>query len=163
MAEFLKAGELTQNKAGYLTKKDGKPVFHPTWVNAQKEAHFYVELEKAIQGKTFKAGKVDSFDAIAKMVREKLSKDQVVDYLKAPKQPSNKLQEQLVAEQLEWAKYNDTTENNKQINSFMQKFNIIKQVEEVGDFFEEGVVKLPAVYDIETIKNAVVAVLSVQE
>jgi hypothetical protein len=61
---------------------------------------------------------------------------------------------------LDFDKYNDEKDRVKTINNFMQQFNTIKDVCEVGEYFNEGVVKT-TLHSIDTILAAVTACVDV--
>jgi len=155
--EFLKTSELSLNAAGYLTiKKTGKPVapINPAFVTQQKNAEYIVKLADAIAGKTFSAGKLDDLEAIKASVKASMY-DETKTYVAAPSKPVSKVNDELVKFALDFDKYNDDKTKTDKINEFMQQFNAISDVETVGDYFTEGVVKLSRIYSIGSILNAV--------
>ena len=58
---------------------------------------------------------------------------------------------------MNFAKFEDEKGKVEQINLFMQEFNAISDVESVGDYFSEGVVKVAKLYTIDEILKAVKA------
>jgi len=157
MNEFLKSSELTLNPANYLvSKKTEKPVTHTAFVEQQKRAHYVVKLAEALEGKNFKACKVDDLDAIVKQVQAEIDAADVKNYVAAPSKPTSAVQEELVKFALDFASYEGDKEKVNKINTFMQSFNAIAGVEEVGDYFSEGLVKLNKIYTIEEILAAVI-------
>ena len=132
--EFLKLSELSLNSANYLIGKSGKPVNHLAFVEQQAKAHYVVSLAAATKGKVFKCGKLDDLDAIKAEVKAAIGN---------------------IA--LNFAKFEDEKGKVEQINLFMQEFNAISDVESVGDYFSEGVVKVAKLYTIDEILKAVKA------
>ena len=156
--EFLKNTDLVLNAAGYLTiKKSGKPVNHNQFVQQQHKAEYIVKLAKAIEGKTFKCGKIDNLDAIKEAVLASMSKNQTKEYVSTPKKPVSKANDELVKFALDFADYQDTKQTVAKINEFMNQFSTIDAIEQVGDYFTEGLVQLNEIYTIDTILKAVQA------
>lgn len=156
--EFLKSSELQLNAAGYLVSTtNNKPVTHPMFVQQQQSAHFTVELSKAVQGKSFKSSKVDSLEAIMEEVKKSIAATEKVAYITAPTKPTSKVNDELVQFALDFANFETEKANSEKLNELMQQFNAIHAIETVGDYFQEGLVKLSKIYTIEQIKEAVVA------
>lgn len=155
--EFLTKKQLELNAAGYLVSKDSKkPVTHVDFVNQQKTAEYVVKLSEALVGKTFKTGKLDDLEAIKRAVKASMTND-TRSYVEDPTKPVSKVNDEMVEFALNFAKYEDIKEQNKQINTFMNQFNSINDVETVGDYFSEGVVKLAKIYTVAEILGAVKA------
>lgn len=158
MNTFLKLEQLELNPAGYLvTAKDEKPVTHPEFVKQQELAHFTVKLAEAVKGKNFKTNKVDSLDAIMTEVRNSISASTKVSYISSPTKPTSSVNEEMVNFALNFAKYEDEKVNAEKLNEVMQQFNKINDVDQIGDFFQDGLVKLAKVYTIAEIQAAVVS------
>ena len=153
--QFLKLNEVTLNPAGYLVSTTDKPVTHKEFVEQQKRAHYVVKLAEAIKDKNFKACKVDDLDAITKQVQAEIDSTSVMSYVTAPTKPVSAVNEELVKFALDFASYEDVKVQTEKINTFMQTFNAIRGVEEVGDYFSEGLVKLSIIYSIAEILEAV--------
>ena len=154
--EFLKSSELELNPAGYLVSTvSNKPVTHTEFVAQQKSAEYVVKLADAISGKKFVADKVDDLAAIKKEVLDSINKTAKRSYVDAPVKPTNDINDQLVQFALDFVKYEDTSVQTEKINEFMQQFNVIDNVESVGEYFTEGLVKLAKIYTIEEILAAV--------
>lgn len=161
--EFLKSSELSLNPAGYLVAtigKSDKPVTHAEFVNQQRAAEYIVKLAAALKGKTFKASKLDDLEAIKREVKAAMTTD-VRTYVSAPTKPTSKVNDEMVEFALNFAKFEDEKGKAAQINAFMQSFNKIADVENVGEYFSEGVVKLAKIYTIAEIQAAVEANISV--
>lgn len=153
--EFLKLGQLELNPAGYLVSKESKkPVNHTVFVEQQRNAEYIVKLAAAIKDKNFTAGKVDDLDAIKREVRASMNNG-TKKYVSAPEKPTSKINEELVKFALDFNAYEDTKLQTEKINTFMNQFNSIDDVEQVGDYFSEETVKLSALYDVNTILDAV--------
>ena len=153
--QFLKSSELALNPAGYLiSKENNKPVNHTDFVKAQQAAEYIVKLADAIKGKTFTCGKLDNLDAIKAAVKAAINNTNQV-YGTAPSKPKGELTSKLADEAMAFLDFDKSKSKFAQINAAMQSFNAIKAVEEVGDYFSEGVVKLANVYTISQIEAAV--------
>lgn len=152
--EFLKSNELKLNAAGYLVSTvSTKPVNHEAFVNQQKKAEYFVKLADAIKDKNFTAGKVDNLAAIKAEVLASLQQGKR-SYVATPVEPKNNIVEELAAFALKFDSYHDEVATVEQINTLMNEFNTIQDVETVGDYFTEGVVKLNHIYTIEDILAA---------
>lgn len=153
--EFLTAKNLELNAAGYLISKDTKkPVNHAEFVKQQQAAEFTIKLAEAIKDKNFKSGKVDNLDAIKAEVRAAMSNN-TRTYVDAPTKPTSKVQDELVKYALDFVNFEESKSETEEINKLMNTFNTINDVESVGDYFSEGVVKLNAIYNIKTILAAI--------
>jgi len=153
--EFLKTKQLELNAANYLVSKESKkPVNHTAFVMQQRTAEYVVKLAAAIAGKTFKAGKLDDLEAIKQAVKASMSND-TRSYVDAPKKPTSKVNDEMVEFALNFAKFEDEKGKVAEVNNFMQSFNAITDVESVGDYFNEGVVKLSKIYTVAEILAAV--------
>lgn len=149
--EFLTLKQLTLNPAGYLVSTvTNLPVTHESFVKQQKNAEYFVKLADAIKDKNFKHVSVDDLQSIKKSVLASLTNDKTV-YVNAPSKPTNKIADELAAFALEFDAYYDQTATVEQINRLMNEFNTINDVEKVGDYFTQGVVKLNKIYTIEEI------------
>lgn len=153
--EFLTAKQLELNAAGYLISKDSKkPVNHVDFVKQQKSAEYIVKFAEAIKDKNFTASKVDNLQAIKASVIAAIN-DTAKSYVSAPAKPTSKIQDELVKYALDFVNYEDSKIETSKMNEIMNEFNKIDDVESVGDYFTEGVVKLNAIYSIKQILAAV--------
>lgn len=153
--EFLKSTELSLNAAGYLVSETtGKPVTHSEFVNQQKNAEYIVKLAAAIKDANFTPSKVDNLEAIKVAVKASMA-GSTQTYVTAPTKPTSQVNDELVKFALDFNSYEDAKLQSEKINVFMQQFNSVNDVEQVGDYFTEGVVKLSAIYDIKTILEAI--------
>ena len=154
--EFLTSKELDLNPAGYLVSKStNKPVKHGMYAAAQDRAHYLVELSKAVQGKSFKVGKVDCLRTIEASVRAKINAAAVINYVPTPTKPVSAVNDELVQFALDFASYETLKSDSEKINTIMNTFNVINAVETTGDYFEEALVKLNKIYSIAEIQSAV--------
>jgi len=162
MNHFLKSNNVKLNAAGYLVTSDKaeKPVTHPAFVAEQEAAHYMVMLAKAIEGKTFKVANADDFAAIEAAVLKSINEAKVEEYVKAPAKPAMEITNKLTAEAEAFINHGQDVSKANQINAVMNQFNTIKSIEEVGDYFTEGLVKLKAIYTIAEIQSAVEARIS---
>jgi hypothetical protein len=154
--EFLTSKDLSLNAANYLISSSSKkPVAHLEFVKQQQAAEYLVKLAEAIKDKTFTESKVDNLAAIKAEVLRSIKEATVVQYATAPTEPTSALLDELVKYAEDFDSYHDTKVSVSKINEFMNQFNKINDVEQVGDYFSEGLVKLNKIYTIEEILAAV--------
>jgi hypothetical protein len=154
--ELLLASQIVINKAGYLVSVEtNKPVTHTGFVVEQKQAEYVVKLAEAIKEKNFVSSKVDNLDDIKKQVWNDINKEAKKSYVPTPEKPTNDIQDQLTKFALDFVGYEDDKKKAEKINDFMQQFNTIDAIENVGDYFSEGLVKLNKIYSIQEILEAV--------
>jgi len=159
--EFLKSSGLALNPAGYLISSEtNKPVNHMSFVKAQYQADYLVRLASAIKGKTFTHSKLDDLEAIKDEVRKAMNNTNM-SYGTAPVKPVGDLTSKLADEAMAFVNFDKTQSKFNQINEFMQQFNSIRGVEECGDYFFEGVVKLNKIHSISDIQSAVEATIDI--
>jgi hypothetical protein len=152
--EFLKSNELSLNPAGYLVSNASKkPVIHSEFVAQQMKAEYFVKLADAIKDKNFTPNLGDNLSAIKSEVLASLQQGKR-SYVETPAEPKNKIVDELAAFALKFDSYHDEVATSEQINSLMNEFNTISDVESVGDYFTEGVVKLNHIYTIKDILAA---------
>jgi hypothetical protein len=160
--EFLVIEQLELNKAGYLISNvSSKPVTHDVFVAQQKAAEYTVKLAAAIEGKTFKASEVDSLEAIKAEVKASINSTSVKSYVAAPAKPKSEVKEELLKFALDYTSFEEDTAKTAKINEMMNKFNKINDVQELGEYFTEGLVKLNKIYTIAEILKAVTALVPV--
>lgn len=153
--EFLTAKQLELNAAGYLISKDSKkPVNHVDFVKQQKSAEYIVKFAEAIKDKNFTASEVDNLQEIKASVMAAIN-DTAKSYVSEPAKPTSKVKDELVKYALDFVNYEDSKVEASKINEIMNEYNKIDDVESVGDYFSEGVVKLNAIYSIKQILAAV--------
>lgn len=153
--EFLNLKQLELNPANYLiSKESGKPVNHAGFVAQQKQAEYIIKLSEAIKGKTFSVNKVDDLAAIKQSVRNAINSTEK-SYVETPVKPTSSVNEELIKFALDFNDYENVKIKTQKINEFMNQFNSINDVETVGEYFEEKVIKLNAIYTIAQILEAV--------
>jgi len=153
--EFLTAKQLELNAAGYLISKDSKkPVTHVDFVKQQQSAEYIVKFAEAIKDKNFTVSEVDNLQEIKASVMAAIN-DTAKSYVSEPAKPTSKVKDELVKYALDFVNYEDSKVEVSKINEIMNEFNKIDDVESVGDYFSEGVVKLNAIYSIKQILAAV--------
>ena len=154
--EFLTSAQISLNKAGYLVSNEtNKPVFPTgTWVGEQRAAEYIVKLAEAIKDKTFSVNKIDDLSAIKQEVRNSINKANTKNYVDEPTKPVSNVNDELVKFALDFVGYEDQKSKADKINSFMQQFNSINDVEQMGEYFDEGLVKLNKIYTIAEILEA---------
>jgi len=161
MNTFLKLDGVKLNAAGYLVTVDGeKPVNHTAFVQEQNQAEFAVRVAEAIKGKNLKHSKVTSLEQIMAEVHRDMNTTVVTSYVAAPTEPERKLTKQLADEALEFVSFQDKKSDVAEINKIMQQYNTINAIEQVGDYFYEGLVKMNQIklYNIAEIQAAVTAI-----
>ena len=158
--QFLTTNKLELNAAGYLVSND-QPVTHAQFVAEQKNAEYICKLADAIKGKKFKADKVDDLASIKAEIRASINATRSYTYEAVPAEPTSKIKDELTQFALDFDKFQDEKGNVEKVNSLMQQFNTIKDIETVGDYFSEGVVKLNKIYSIDEILSAVKATVDI--
>lgn len=154
MKTFLKSDQVQLINGGYLSSNEGKPVNNADFVQAQKRAEYVCTFAKLAKGKTFKASKVDSLEALkAEVAAELATKD--TTYVDVPEKFVKELSNQLADEAKKFMENQDEISKVEKINSFLQEFNVLNEFEEFGLFFEDGIVKLNKIYSLEEVVNAV--------
>ena len=154
--ELLELKNLEVNKAGYLVSKlTKKPVTHAKFVEQQKQAEYIVKLSIAIMDKTFTCGKVDNLAEIKAAVLTAINSKNTKEYVAVPAKPKSKANDELVQFALDFVNYEESKAQVENINKLMAEFDVIDAVENVGDYFEQGLCKLNEIYDIKTILAAV--------
>lgn len=154
--EFLKINQLELNPAGYLVSIESKkPVTHVGFVSQQKAAEYIVKLADAIKDKNFTPCKIDDIKAIKQQVFDAINNTNLKKYVEDPTKPVSSVNEELIQYALDFANYHSIKAENEQVNEMMNQFNKIDDVENVGEYFEEGLAKLNNLYTIEDILAAV--------
>lgn len=157
--KFLKKSEITLVNGGYLSaSKDDSPVSHNGFVQAQNKAHYLVTLAANLAGKNFKAIKVDNFQDVVEQTVKAIDAANTVKYAADPTAPATPLKDQLAGEAMAWINFDKSTSVANQINKAMQEFNILKDFEDNGLFFDDGIVRLNRIYTIAEIQAAVEAI-----
>ena len=160
---FVKKSDLALVNGGYLvTGKNETPVFNVQFISAQKHAEWVVTFAEKAKGKDFAGKTPDSIESVRAEVIKALS-DKGIEYVKSPKSVGQDLTEKLKKEALAFIEFQGESSKTEKINKFLQRFNIIKEFEEFGLYFEEDICKLDKIYTIEEIVKAVTSVIDVIE
>lgn len=154
MKQFLKKGEVQLVNGGYLSNKEEKPVFNQQFVDLQKRAEYIITFSKLAKGKDFKGTEAYSLAQLKADVSKELA-TKATKFVEAPKAPVKKLTEQLAEEALSFISFKEDTSKADKINAFLQDFNTLKEFEDFGLFFEDGIVKLSNIYTMDEVVAAV--------
>lgn len=154
MKKFLKASEVELINGGYVSDKDGTPWTNEAFITAQKSAEYIVKFAELAKGKNFKSTKVDSLSDLRNEV-EKSLEDTKVSFVTVKKPSAGELTTKLKKEALDFINAVEGSDKTEKINNFLQSFTILKDFEDHGLFFEQGVVKLNKIYTLEEIIKAV--------
>jgi len=153
--EFLTLKDLKLNPAGYLiSATTNKPVTNTGFIRAQEAAAYACELASAIKDKNFKINQVDDLERIKKEVKELILNKKETTFFELPEKPKSKVNEELVEYALKFVDFQNESDKVNQLNKMMEPFKEINEVETIGDYFVEGLVKLHKLYTIEDIKKA---------
>ena len=154
--EFVKKENLKLVNGGYLVSgKEDNPVNHFGFVNAQEQAHYLVSLAKAMEGKDFEGKKADSFKELQHKIAQEVYDNNKVDYGMSVEAPKRTTRDNLAKEAMEWMSYQTDKAVADEVTDAMQQFNVVKEFEEFGLYFDKGVVKLKDIYTIDQILEAV--------
>lgn len=154
--KLLKQTEVKLLANNYLVNGEDSPVYNEEFVSAQMEAHKLVKTAEAVKGANFEQKKVDKFEDIVAKVKKEIEQDKVVSYVSTPTEPDQSATKTLAQEALLWLKFEDTKKEADKTNAHMQRFNVLKEFEEIGLFFNnEKLVKLPKIYTTSEILEAV--------
>ena len=145
-----------------VTGEKQTPVYNSDFVAVQKHAEWVVTFAEKAKGKDFVGKPADSIEAVKVEVKKALSKSNV-EYVKAPKEVKREVTDKLQEEAMAFIKFNSELSKTEKINSFLQQFNIIKEYEEFGLYFEENICKLNKIYTIDEIVKAVKQVIDIIE
>jgi hypothetical protein len=155
MRVFLKKEDLVLLNGGYLTRKEtGEPVFNEEFVALQKRMEYIITFNEIASKKDFKGKKPDLLEEVEAETLAFLRKNNEVEFISIPKKPTSKLQDSLAAEAMAFMNFTDESAKIKEINKFLKEFIIIKDFEDFGLFFEEGVVKLNRIYTLKELINS---------
>lgn len=128
---------------GYLTNgEDMKPIYNQEFVDAQLEGAQICFVADNLKGKDFSDH--ETLDVNKHIISALYDYCTVKDYkyTETPKKVKTPVQDSLAKEAMLFHNnFQETTLQNK-INKRMQSFNILKDFEENGLYFDEGIVKL---------------------
>jgi len=162
--EFLKLVDVKLNEAGYLVStQTNKPVNNEAFVNAQNEAHLFVNIANECKGKVFKASeKVSVFSDIVDKVKNDISTESVYAYEAAPKKPTNSILDKIAAAGVEFTEFEGKLDKTAKLNRLMVQFEAIRKTEQVGEYFLEGVVNLKKLYTIDDLVAAARIIVDIE-
>lgn len=156
--QFLKATEVQLVNGGYLSNKEGKPVFNADFVNAQKHAEYVITFAEVAKTKDFKGKKADSLADLESEVNQMLRAKQKT-FVAKPTTVEKTLTNQLAQEAMAFMSFQENSGKVDKINTFLQQFTVIDEFETFGLFFEEDIVKLNKIYTMEEVVTAVTEVI----
>jgi hypothetical protein len=154
--EFVSKGAATLQNGNYLYSTT--PITNSEFVEAQTLAHKLVTLSNLTKGKTFKVNEVYTKAQLQSDLIAALSTKDYT-YVEAPKAPERPINDAQAKEALDWMKFGKESDKANRVNSYMQRFNVLRDYEEVGLFFEGGLVKLAKIYTVNEIQEAVTTVI----
>ena len=161
--EFLKLVDVKLNEAGYLVSvKTDKPVNNEAFVNAQNEAHLFVSIANECKGKKVKADAVSVFTSIVDKVKKSLSEEAVYEYETASKKPAFTISDKIAAEGVAFAEFEGKQSKASKVNKLLAQFEAIRKTEQVGEYFEEGVVNLKKLYSIDDLVTAARIIVDIE-
>ena len=161
--EFLKLTDVKLNEAGYLVSvKTDKPVNNEAFVRAQNEAHLFVSIANECKGKKFKADTVSVFASIVDKVKKSLSEEAVYEYETAPKKPDLSIADKIAAEGVAFTEFEGKQSRASKVNKLLAQFEAIRKTEQVGEYFEEGVVNLKKLYSIDDLVTAARIIVDIE-
>lgn len=155
MKKFLKKAELQLVNGGYVTDKKGIPVTNEEFIKAQLAAEYIITYSQIAEKKDFVGKKADTIDSVVAETNELLY-NKKIKFVETPEEIARPVQNSLMLEALSFISFQKDVSKTDKINEFMQQFIVLKDFEEFGLFFEEGIVKLNKIYTVEEITEAVV-------
>jgi hypothetical protein len=154
MSKFLKATEIQLINGGYLSDNKGAPIMNEEFIAAQSKAEYILTFAKAAKGKNFNDRKGDSLNELRLEVHKSLQAKKA-SFVPTPKAPIQKINDGLAKEALSFVAFHKEEDKAEKINSFMQEFVVLKDFENHGLFFKDGIVKLNKIYTLEEVVSAV--------
>ena len=157
--QFLKSNEVQLINGGHLSSNTEQAVYNKEFIDCQKRAEYLATLCKHLKGKDFVGKKPDKLKDVRESVSRELDSKKIVEYLTPQKSVQSPTTDKLKKEALNFIKYTQKNENIEEINLLMQEFNVVKDFEEYGLYFEEGLVRLNKIYSIEEITGFIAETL----
>lgn len=157
--KFLKIADLQLINGGYLSTKEGSPVYNKEFVEAQRHAEYICLFAEKAKDKDFKGKKADSVEELRKEVNNLLNSNKTTMFISKPEAVKRPTHEKLQSEALAFINFQDSSNKVDRINNFLQQFNVIEEFSNFGLFFEEEICKLNKIYSMEEIVNAVKSVI----
>lgn len=158
MKQFLNSESVQLINGGYLSNKEGAPVYNAAFVAAQKHAEYIVTFAEKAKGKDFTGKEADSLADLENEVRAALA-EKATKFVTGPSQPEKKLTEQLAEEAKSFMTFQKESSKTDKINEFLQQFAVLAEFEEFGLFFEDEIVKLNKIYTMKEVIASVEAVI----
>lgn len=152
--KFLKQSEVRLENGGYLVDAKKSPIFNKDFVTAQESAHYIINFAAIAKTKNFTQTKVDTLEELKAEVT-RILKDKTVKFVEAKNPEVGELSLKLKAEAMNFMEAVDNVEKVEKVNAFLQQFAILKEFQDFGLFFTEGIVKLEKIYTLEEIIEAV--------
>ena len=160
MKEFLSSKEVEVANGGYLfnTDKKPQPVTNEAFVVAQQQAEFVVTFAKMAKGKNFKTVKGVDLSAFTLSVYNSLQ-EKDAEYVSVPEPKKGKTQVALAKEALKYITDTEGKTTAIKVNAYLQQFNVLRDFEQFGLFFESGISKINKIYTVKEITQAVESVI----
>lgn len=158
--EFLKKEEIQLINGGYLSNKDGQPIYNEAFYNAQKRAEFVVTFATMAKDKDFEGKEAYSVEQLREEVYTKLNDKNIKEFVPVPKVPKQTITNKLKDEALNFIEFQDNKTNINKLNKVLSQFEIIDEFEEFGLFFEQEICKLNKIYTMTEIVKAVTPVIN---
>lgn len=153
--KFLKSNEIQLLNGGYLSDMDKNPIYNKSLVDCLKHAEYVVTFANLAKGKDFKGKKADSIEDLKKELNDLLFSKNVTEFVKKPTSVERPITAQLKEEAMSFLNFHTETEKVDKINKFLQQFNVLKEFEDFGLFFEDEIVKLNKIYTLQEVVDAV--------
>jgi len=157
--QFLKFNEVSLQNGGYLTGKDGNPVSNKEFELAQEKAHYVVTFANLAKGKNFKSVKADSLEDLKREVMDAINTNKAVEFVAKPELQARTVTDSLAKEAMDFMNFQEKSTRVNQVNTYLQQFKILKDMQDFGLYFDNDIVKLPAIYTLEEVITAVNATI----
>ena len=154
MSKFLKVKDVQLLNGGYLSDGEGSPVTNVDFIIVQRRAEYIVTFAALAKDKDFVGKKADSLDDLRAEVASELATKATV-FVKSPKKASKKLATALHDEAMAFMNWEGESTNVEKMNAFLQEFEILRDFESHGLFFDDGIVKLNKIYSLDAVVAAV--------
>jgi hypothetical protein len=154
MSTFLKSDQLQLINGGYLSDKEGVPVYNSQFVAEQKYAHYIVTMANIAKGKNFKTEVGYTLEQLHRDAISALENKQV-QFVEIIEVKPGELQTKLKEEALDFIQGHVQNKESAKVNEFMQRFTTLNDFENFGLFFHNDIVKLAKIYTVQEIIDAV--------
>ena len=161
MKEFLSSKEVVVANGGYLfntATPKAQPVTNEAFVVAQQQAEFVIKFAEMAKGKNFKTVKGVDLSAFTLSVYNSLQ-EKDAEYVSVPEPKKGKTQVALAKEALQYITDTEGKTTAIKVNAYLQQFNVLRDFEQFGLFFESGISKINKIYTIKEITQAVTDVI----